>query len=84
MPPFYSKEKLKQTSSVITLVKRGPEFKAFAYHKINVIEKMKLALERVENIMGKGENAGYQHFLLCPQCFQKPCFSWLLNVGIVW
>ena len=23
--------------------------------------------------MGKGENAGYQHFLLFPQCFQKPC-----------
>ena len=26
---------------------------------------------RVENIVGKGENAGYQHFLLFPQCFQK-------------
>ena len=22
-----------------------------------------------ENIVGKGENAGNQHFLLCPQCF---------------
>ena len=22
-----------------------------------------------ENIMVKGENAGYQHFLLLPQCF---------------
>ena len=27
--------------------------------------------DRVENIIGKGENAGYQHFLLSPQCFQK-------------
>ena len=26
---------------------------------------------RVENIVGTGENAGYQHFLLFPQCFQK-------------
>ena len=25
----------------------------------------------IENIVGKGENAGYQHFLLFPQCFQK-------------
>ena len=25
---------------------------------------------RVTNIMGKGENAGYQHFLLFTQCFQ--------------
>ena len=22
-----------------------------------------------ENIVGKGENAGDQHFLLCPECF---------------
>ena len=32
---------------------------------------MKFALGRVENIVEKGENAGYQHFLLFPQCFQK-------------
>ena len=25
--------------------------------------------DRVENIMEKGENAGYQHFLLFLQCF---------------
>ena len=25
---------------------------------------------RVENIVGKGENTGYQHFLLFPQYFQ--------------
>ena len=24
---------------------------------------------RVENIVGKGENAGYQHFILFSQCF---------------
>ena len=26
---------------------------------------------RVENIVGKGEIACYEQFLLCPQCFQK-------------
>ena len=31
--------------------------------------------DRVENIVGKGENAGYQHFVLFPQCFQKAPFS---------
>ena len=31
---------------------------------INVTEKLKFVLERLENIVGKGENAGYQHFLL--------------------
>ena len=37
-----------------------------------------------ENIMGKGENAGYQHFLLFPQCFQKALLSASLKVGFVW
>ena len=27
---------------------------------------------RIENIMGKWENAGYKHLLIPPQCFQKP------------
>ena len=27
--------------------------------------------DRAENIVEKGENAGYQHFLLFPQCFHK-------------
>ena len=27
--------------------------------------------DSVANIVGKGENAGYQHFLLFPQCFEK-------------
>ena len=31
--------------------------------------------DRVENIAGKGEKAGYQHFLLSPQCFKKLFFS---------
>ena len=29
-------------------------------------------LDRVENTVGKGENAGYQDFLLFPQYFPKP------------
>ena len=32
-----------------------------------------------ENIMGKGENAGYQHFLLFPQCYQKASFLGVFN-----
>ena len=40
--------------------------KAFADDKIDVNEKLKFVLLRVENIVGKGENAGYQHFLLFP------------------
>ena len=34
---------------------------------------------RIENFVGTGENAGIQHFLLFPQCFQKTSFSMLLG-----
>ena len=47
-------------------------------------EKLKFVLKRLENIVGKGENAGYLHFLLFLQCFQKASFQGSLKVGIVW
>ena len=50
------------------------KFKEFADDNISVTEKLKFVLGRVENIVGKGENAGSQHFLLFPQCFQKVFF----------
>ena len=37
--------------------------------KINQTQILNFVLERVENIVGKGENAGYQHFLLFSQYF---------------
>ena len=36
--------------------------KAFGDDKLKVTKKMKFVLEMVENMVGKGENAGYQHF----------------------
>ena len=39
--------------------------------------------DRFEDILEKGENAGLQHFLILPQCFQKSSFLGLLKVGIV-
>ena len=60
------------------------KLKAFADDKINVNQKLKFDLGRIENIVGKGENAGYQHFLLFPQCFQRASFSGALKVGIAW
>ena len=59
------------------------KFKIFAGNKMKVA-KMRISLfDRVENIVGKGENAGNQHFLLFPQCFPKPCSLGLLKGGIV-
>ena len=60
------------------------KLKAFVDDKINVTGKLKFLLERVQNIVGKEENAGYQHFLLFPQCFQKDSSTRSLKVGNMW
>ena len=46
------------------------KLKASADNKIKATEKSKFVLQRVENIVQKGENAGHRHFLLFLQCFQ--------------
>ena len=38
----------------------------------------------VENIVGNGENAGNQHFLLFPQCFQKVSYRGSVKLMIEW
>ena len=38
---------------------------------MNVPKMMISVFDMEGNIVGKGENVGYQHFLLFPQCFQK-------------
>ena len=54
------------------------KLKAFADKKFNVAKKMIFLFDRVENIVGKGVKAGYQHFLLFVQYFPKP-----LSLGVV-
>ena len=58
--------------------------KAFADDKKNESQKQKFALEQVENVAGKEENAGYQHFLLFLQCFLKGSVTGSFKVRIVW
>ena len=40
------------------------KFKLLSDDKINVNQMQNFFLGLVQNIVGKGENAGYQHFLL--------------------
>ena len=40
--------------------------------------------KRVKNTVGNGEIAGYEQFLLFPQCFQKACFPGASKGFIVW
>ena len=60
------------------------KLKEFADDILKVAQITKFVPKSLENIEGKGENAGYQHFLLFPQCFQKLFDLQVLNVGIVW
>ena len=41
-------------------------------------------LDKLENFVEKGENAGFQHFLIFPHCFPKPSSPRSFKVGIVW
>ena len=61
------------------------KLKAFTDNKINVTQQLKFELGRVENIMGKGENAGYQHFLLSSslQCYRLSYGAHQHNFGVV-
>ena len=59
------------------------KFKALTQDKINVTQKLKFVSGRIGRILGKGENAGYQQFLVFPKCFQKPSSSVSLKGGIL-
>ena len=59
------------------------KFKAVVDNNFNVSKIITFVFVLIENIVGKGENAGYQLFLLFPQCFQKFSFSESLKVRIV-
>ena len=61
-----------------------PKLKAFADDKSNVTQNIKVVFQRTENIAEKEENAGYQHFLLFPQCFITAFSSSASKVVIVW
>ena len=47
------------------------KLKALVDSKFIVAKMMISPFDMVENIVGKGENSGYQHFFLFPQCFVK-------------
>ena len=54
---------------------RTTKLKAFEDNKGNKAQMMISLLDRVENIAEKGENPGFQHFLLFPQDFQSLLFQ---------
>ena len=60
------------------------KLKAFAEDKLDVVNKMMISLLNwLENTVGKGENAGYQHFLIFP-VFSEAFFLRVVKSWIVW
>ena len=51
------------------------KLKIFADDNLNVVQMMEFIFDGEENIVENGENAGYQHFLFFPQCFQRASCS---------
>ena len=54
---------------------RFSKLKAYADDKIILTQKLKFVLGSEVNVVGKGENAGYQHFFPFPIMFSKIFFS---------
>ena len=49
-----------------------------------MVQMGQFLLDRIEDIVGKGENAGVQHFLLYPQSFEKGFFWGMSKVHNFW
>ena len=69
-----------QDDNILALFK----FKAFADDNFYVAQVVQISLTGKKTYWEKKENAGYQHFLLFPECFQKVFPSWKSKVVIVW
>ena len=59
------------------------KLKAFSDDKLNLAKMTIYLFDRAENTVGKGENAGYQQFLLFLQCFPKPYSLRSLKIRVV-
>ena len=68
---FHSVDDLNLTLYRTKKILDWSKFKTFADDKSKLAIMMNFVFDRVEKIVGKGENTGYQHFLLVPQFFQK-------------
>ena len=64
-------------------IKAWVESRSFEFHQIFYRTMPTLNFSWKENIGGKGENVGYQHFLFFTHCFQKSSVWFVQNMGLV-
>ena len=60
------------------------KLKEFADDDFKLNKNGRKLSQQVENIVGKGEIARYERFLLFPKCFQKACFPEASKGVTVW
>ena len=65
----------KANSSVKHSISDSTKLKKNSYDTFDISAKIDSVCEIVENLVGKGENAGTSIFSFFPQCFQKPSSS---------
>ena len=67
---FWTRRLMKQNSGDVCQSSSSYMYGLFIlHHTIATFNKFEKELKLFENIVGKGENAGNQHFLFFPQCF---------------
>ena len=59
------------------------KLKACADDNFNLAKILHFSLIKKKTLWEKEKNAGYQHFLLFPQCFQKASSLESFNLGMV-
>ena len=57
------------------------KLKATENNNFNLAQIVQFVFDMEGNMVGKGESAVYQHFLLYPQCFQKTSFPGSLTLS---
>ena len=58
-------------SSQQNKIQDSTKVKTFSDYKINITQMIISDLNGAENMVGKGENVGYQDFLIFSPCFQR-------------
>ena len=60
------------------------QIESICRQELNKPEIMNSVFNRTEIVVGNGENAVYQHFLLYPQCFEKSIIIGIVKFKVMW
>ena len=76
--------KIKKLKLLDDKILDGSKLESIYRREFHWAQMVQFFSDRVENIVGKGENTGFQHFHLLPQHFESHLFQGLEKPVIVW